>query len=152
MLFYLKDAIFIPINTESSFQGSDKFHAPSKQPNGHSKFTKTQIELPKSNKDDIGSVFNYDKVVMANPSFAPSTRVKPSKVVEPTAQVLPYDFRPGPLDIFGEVKGKNTEGSKVANNVPEEDFKYESENDLESLINVPSEYAGKITIHYPYLT
>ena len=136
----MKDAIFIPINTESSFKGGDKFHAPSQQPNGHSKFTNTQIELPKSNKDERGSIFNYDKVVMANPSFPPSTK----NVVEPTAQVLPYDFRPGSLDIFGEVKDKKKGGSNVANNVPEEDFKYESENDLESIINVPSEYAGKI--------
>ena len=139
--FYSKDAIFIPINTESSFQGSDKFQSLSKQPNGHSKFTKTQIELPKANKDEMGSIFNYDKVVMANPSFPPST----IKAVEPTAQVLPYDFRPGSLDIFGEVKDKDMGGSNGATNAPEEDFKYESENDLESIINVPSDYAGKIT-------
>ena len=87
----------------------------------------------------MGSFFSSNKIVK-NPD---STSQNSAKVTEPTAQVLPYDFRPGALKIFGEVKKDENDNSENVIRPTEEDFKYESENDLESILNVPSEYAGK---------
>ena len=139
--------MFIPINTESSFQDIDKFSAPvKKSQKPSSKFAKSQIELPKSNKEKAGTFFKPEKLVKPKPSLSPSTL----ETAKPTAQVLPYDFRPGSLDIFGEVKKQENNDSKNVEKVPEEDFKYESENDLESIIKVPSEYTGKSTRILPH--
>ena len=87
----------------------------------------------------MGSFFNPNKIVKDANSLSQNS----GKVTEPTAQVLPYDFRPVDLNIFGEVKQKEEGISENDIRPTQEDFKYESENDLESILNVPSEYSGK---------
>ena len=88
----------------------------------------------------MGSFFNPNKIVKDADSLSKNS----GKVTEPTAQVLPYDFRPSALNIFGEVKQKEQGTSENEIRPTEEDFKYESENDLESILNVPSEYTGNV--------
>ena len=115
--------------------------------NEHTKFSKTQIEIPKPTKEKMGAFFSPNKVVKTSDSSHKSG----AKGAEPTAQVLPYDFRPGALNIFGEVNKVEAEDSENSIRPTEEDFKYESENDLESILNVPSEYAGKLLNCYIFL-
>ena len=88
----------------------------------------------------MGTFFNPNKIV----NDADTNSQNNGKVTEPTAQVLPYDFRPSDLNIFGEVKQKEHGTSENEIRPTQEDFKYESENDLESILNVPSEYAGNV--------
>ena len=140
IFLYLKDAVFIPINNENNFEKNNKFPSQSMNPKDQDKFSKPQVEVSQPTKDEMGSFFSPNKIVKNTDSSSQND----AKLTEPTAQVLPYDFRPGALDIFGEVKGKS--GSSENSVGPtEEDFKYESENDLESILNVPSEYLGNVT-------
>ena len=108
-------------------------------PKDQGKFSKAQVEVSQHSKDEMGSFFSPNKIVKSSDSSSQND----AKLTEPTAQVLPYDFRPGALDIFGEVKGKSGTSENVVGPT-EEDFKYESENDLESILNVPSEYLGNV--------
>ena len=108
-------------------------------PKDQGKFSKAQVEVSQPSKDEMGSFFSPNKIVKSSDSSSQND----AKLTEPTAQVLPYDFRPGALDIFGEVKSKS-ESSENSLGPTEEDFKYESENDLESILNVPSEYLGNV--------
>ena len=108
-------------------------------PKDHGKFSKAQVEVSQHSKDEMGSFFSPNKIVKSSDSSSQND----AKLTEPTAQVLPYDFRPGALDIFGEVNGKSGSSESIVGPT-EEDFKYESENDLESILNVPSEYLGNV--------
>ena len=135
----MKDAVFIPINNEDNFEKNNKFPLQSMNPKDQDKFSKAQVEVSQPSKDEMGSFFSPNKIVKNTDSSSQND----AKLTEPTAQVLPYDFRPGALDIFGEVNGKS--GSSENSVGPaDEDFKYESENDLESILNVPSEYLGNV--------
>ena len=108
-------------------------------PKDDDKFSKIQVGVSKPSKDEMGSFFSPNKIVKSSDSSSQND----AKLTEPTAQVLPYDFRPGALDIFGEVNGKSGSSENIVGPT-EEDFKYESENDLESILNVPSEYLGNV--------
>lgn len=105
------------------------------------------MEKPNPTKEEMGAFFSPNKVVKDSNSSPKNS----GNGAEPTAQVLPYDFRPGSLDIFGEVNKGEGEESENSIHPTEEDFKYESENDLESILNVPSEYAGKVLKCYIFL-
>ena len=115
--------------------------------NEPTKFSNAQIEIPKPTKEEMGAFFSPNKAVK-NSNSSPKNGVKGAG---PIAQVLPYDFRPGALNIFGEVNTGADEDSENSILPTEEDFKYESENDLESILNVPSEYAGKLLNCYIFL-
>ena len=134
----LQDAIFIPINAENSFnQGREKFEVSQTQTKEPNKFSFSQDQTFNSNKEE--SSFRSEKLKGREKT---SKHVKP-KSPEPTAQVLPYDFRPGNLNIFGEINDKDKiQNLKDIENVPQDDFKYESETDLESIVKVPSEYSS----------
>ena len=133
-----QDAIFIPINAENSFnQGREKFKDPQKQTKEPKKFSHSHDQTFNSNKAQ--SSFRSEKLKGREQTSKPG---KP-KTPEPTAQVLPYDFRPGNLNIFGEINDKDKiQDLKNIDNVPQDDFKYESETDLESIVKVPSEYSS----------
>merc|ERR1712020_534357 len=92
------------------------------------------------------SLFRSEKLKGREQALKPGNPKSP----EPTAQVLPYDFRPGNLNIFGEINDKDKiQDLKNIDNVPQDDFKYESETDLESIVKVPSEYSSGVNQYDP---
>ena len=113
------------------------FEVSQKQNKEKRKFSISQDQTFNSNKAE--SLFRSEKLKGREQTSKPSKPKSP----EPTAQVLPYDFRPGNLNIFGEINDKDKIHSlKSIENVPQDDFKYESETDLESIVKVPSEYSS----------
>ena len=144
--------VFIPINKETASQtppsentdvGNNRYAFPSQPQNTPTQKIKPQFDPPSHDQNTNKFFGQFRKVTSEHPSSPPTT----GKQIEPTAQVLPYEFRPGSLNIFGEVTNDDdTAGNAGNGNAVEENFKYESENDLESIIKVPSDFASGMMI------